>query len=534
MQRNVTDILREWFYRLPHGYAIQPYNNIELQVLSRILTENNIDPKPIIESLRGDIIEAEFVDIDGNPIVKDLPRDDKDKPPGKQALTENLHEILFSIVVAYIIGGKTINMPKSPKELETTLLGAGARLKGKALTLKIALSTIKTGGDRYLDDQGKFNSEFKKYWDDAAAAASNTLNKLKSFYKGAKLVGAERVNVRGKGASEVADDVIYIKEEGMKNLTPVSISLKYGEGQFGSLSVAKIFEYMFGFDIAAGLSGAKSLLAYMYKNGYAADIDEALQLYVRKINEFAAEANGQTFSDDDRRMKSQNTAWHAWNAAGLNETPVDPSGLTWLEWKGGKGGQASPRNKAYRYVYTDVMVAGSPGYEAKKEIRKIRNTNIHDNITDLIESIQPDQQQGLTKMMNYILRTAVDLEKSSGDLVDLVGDPTMSYFYVADSGDKIISLPSFNQIDAKAFATNIILSDRVPQSEDAEGDYERDLLIYGGPDLLATIKIKLRFSNGQWTSDYAQKGPAPKFEEGFEEYFRATGFNSSADSIVKD
>tara|TARA_R110000824_G_scaffold139980_7_gene305460 strand:+ start:2016 stop:3146 length:1131 start_codon:yes stop_codon:yes gene_type:complete len=51
MQRNVTDILRDWFYRLPHGYAIQPYNKIELQVLSRILTENNIDPKPVIENL---------------------------------------------------------------------------------------------------------------------------------------------------------------------------------------------------------------------------------------------------------------------------------------------------------------------------------------------------------------------------------------------------------------------------------------------------------------------------------------------------
>ena len=50
MKRNVTDILREWFYRLPNGYAIEPYNDIELQVLSRILTENAIDPKPILRS----------------------------------------------------------------------------------------------------------------------------------------------------------------------------------------------------------------------------------------------------------------------------------------------------------------------------------------------------------------------------------------------------------------------------------------------------------------------------------------------------
>ena len=55
MKRNIQDILREWFYRLPNGYAIPPYDDMELQVLSKILTESSIDPKPILESLRGDI-----------------------------------------------------------------------------------------------------------------------------------------------------------------------------------------------------------------------------------------------------------------------------------------------------------------------------------------------------------------------------------------------------------------------------------------------------------------------------------------------
>ena len=59
MKRSVTDILNEWFYRLPNGYAIPPYNDMELQVLSKILTENSIDPKPILESLRGDTRPAE-------------------------------------------------------------------------------------------------------------------------------------------------------------------------------------------------------------------------------------------------------------------------------------------------------------------------------------------------------------------------------------------------------------------------------------------------------------------------------------------
>ena len=67
MQRNVTDILRDWFYRLPHGYAIQPYNKMELQVLSKVLVENNIDPKSIIESL--DQVDQAF--LDAKPVEED-------------------------------------------------------------------------------------------------------------------------------------------------------------------------------------------------------------------------------------------------------------------------------------------------------------------------------------------------------------------------------------------------------------------------------------------------------------------------------
>ena len=59
MQSNITDILREWFYRLPNGYATEPYDNTELQVLSKILKEEGIDSTRIIQHMRGDIVEAE-------------------------------------------------------------------------------------------------------------------------------------------------------------------------------------------------------------------------------------------------------------------------------------------------------------------------------------------------------------------------------------------------------------------------------------------------------------------------------------------
>ena len=57
MQKNLTNILNDWFYRLPNGYATEPYNDLELQVLEQVLIQQGIDSTPIIQSLRGDIIE---------------------------------------------------------------------------------------------------------------------------------------------------------------------------------------------------------------------------------------------------------------------------------------------------------------------------------------------------------------------------------------------------------------------------------------------------------------------------------------------
>ena len=52
MQKNISNILNEWFYRLPNGYATQPYDDSELEVLKTVLTENNINAFPIIENLK--------------------------------------------------------------------------------------------------------------------------------------------------------------------------------------------------------------------------------------------------------------------------------------------------------------------------------------------------------------------------------------------------------------------------------------------------------------------------------------------------
>ena len=49
-------IVREWFYRLPKGYADAPYTEEELRVLDKVLAENNITMTEV------DIVDQAFLD----------------------------------------------------------------------------------------------------------------------------------------------------------------------------------------------------------------------------------------------------------------------------------------------------------------------------------------------------------------------------------------------------------------------------------------------------------------------------------------
>ena len=40
---NQQDIIREWFYRLPNGYANPPYSKKEMNVLHEVLAENDVN-----------------------------------------------------------------------------------------------------------------------------------------------------------------------------------------------------------------------------------------------------------------------------------------------------------------------------------------------------------------------------------------------------------------------------------------------------------------------------------------------------------
>jgi len=48
---NQEDIIREWFYRLPNGYAHPPYSKKEMDVLHEVLVENNMNGSVFVKEV---------------------------------------------------------------------------------------------------------------------------------------------------------------------------------------------------------------------------------------------------------------------------------------------------------------------------------------------------------------------------------------------------------------------------------------------------------------------------------------------------
>ena len=62
---NQEDIIREWFYRLPKGYAQPPYSKKEMDVLHAVLEEHNVNGSIFVkevDQLDQAFHDAELVD----------------------------------------------------------------------------------------------------------------------------------------------------------------------------------------------------------------------------------------------------------------------------------------------------------------------------------------------------------------------------------------------------------------------------------------------------------------------------------------
>lgn len=77
-------IIREWFYRLPKGYATAPYTDEEMDVLHEILEENGLNGSVFVNEV--DQLDQAF--LDANPV--------EDEIEETLEIQEDLQEIIFS------------------------------------------------------------------------------------------------------------------------------------------------------------------------------------------------------------------------------------------------------------------------------------------------------------------------------------------------------------------------------------------------------------------------------------------------------
>ncbi len=51
MAKHIKDILTEWFYRLPKGYAEVPYTKEEMDILHEVLEENELNGSVFVKEV---------------------------------------------------------------------------------------------------------------------------------------------------------------------------------------------------------------------------------------------------------------------------------------------------------------------------------------------------------------------------------------------------------------------------------------------------------------------------------------------------
>ena len=478
-------IIREWFYRLPKGYANPPYTKAEMDALHEVLEENGLNgsifvnetvdpgPKRWSKPYGDKYTEKEKQD---NPDLKEIDQLDqafRDAKPvedlkeqKKQTDTEILHENFFAIAFAAIIEGKGGQLDSiSSEESLTQLINSLNKLEDKNTTIQDIQSVLVN----YLED-GEFNNVILKMFIDAVKSAKSTKLKLDNIdaYEGAQYIGVKRVTETGEsGLKQIADATIQVKiESGDEELI---ISLKYGKGQFGSLSIINLLKYAFDIDMKQGL------LKTLYQEGgeYANAIDTTLATYITLIND-----NSDQFLETPQY-------------ADFEKARTEP--IKFTEW------QKGPWIRPYRKLFELLS-------KAQKEIYiNSKRENLNKAIDKYITTNQAQQKDDFSDLIAYVFRS----------------DNNKNYMYVAKGGKTIITIPSRSLIEDRMKFLNVQIN---PMKEEY-GDYRRDVILTDKTEGTVLIKLELlfRFGQGQWSRDLDHKGPAPDIKPEFEEFFGASG-----------
>ena len=385
----------------------------------------------------------------------------------KTTATEDLHEIFSAMFVA---GHK----PISKEEFYTTDWDKEVKLS----KLKNQ-STHSEGIKNFIGNGLPEKPEYYKIYQDAQNTASMINSKL-GYPEG--LTGVERVFATGP--KEKADIITYQNIDGFKD--KVDISLKYGKGQFNSLSGSEVLSLLYNVPEEVLTGKGSGLLKQIYNvdEKYKESIDKGVRDYVSFI------------INNYEKIDIENSPLTPELKKVLNDFDRNLlKTITWPEWVKLK----NPTHRAFRKA-----LASKPLTTLKKdEYLPTKQVAINNTIEDFLEQYkkQDKDQDKIKSLLSYILGS----------------DENNSYLYVAEGGNKFTFIPSKKRINSRDYE----IEEKV-KSDSA--NYQVDIIVKDKESSLPLFEfdILLRFAGegGQYTSDLSQKGSNFKiYQNNFDEIF---------------
>ncbi len=428
---------------------------------------NNAQDVLLLESLISEAIDEKFS-------LKEV----------KTSATEDLHEIftaLFTSGHEYDIN----NFENIDWEEEVN----NSKLKNK----KAHINTIK----KYINDGIKPNSNYKKLYSDAYNIANSMASNLEYNIP----IESERVFADGKKIK--ADIIIYQPDRDKEGL---GISLKYGKGQFNSLSPNSVLKNLFGLDNLQAPTKENprvdGILSQVTKNnkdaenkinmGAKAYVDFVLDNYQdikgdnKKTQEYLNDSKGRDFKSTLDKIKNTGTI----SIKKIGEIPIKD--LTWNLWRKSENNVQKAFSKAYNAQPLSTL--SSTEYLPKKA--QAINTVMKDYIESESGIVLGDEINGKSDEGQQIKKF----------LATILGSTENSYYYIGEGGKKFTFIPSIKRLDSLEYKI-------IPKFNETSGNFIIDLIVYGkSPEgewtELFSTDVNLRFSGdgGQFTSDISQKG----------------------------
>ena len=354
--------------------------------------------------------------------------------------------------------------------------------------------------NKYKD---KFNDpKVRKIYDDAEKVANIIKRDLGYSANDSSLIGVERVfGVGDTGGKIKADIKIYQKVEGFKD--KVDVSLKYGKGQFNSLSAAQLIGSFYNIPESNLKRLGSGFLTQIYamqneKGGkkYAERIDNGVRDYLKfVINNYEKIEDYRETYDEDPNSSKLSSGTKAYLSDPSYKETLDKfprellNTITYDQYKKSKALDKLAGEKDVQRAFRKAFGAQPLTTLSKKEYLPTKREAINDTIDDFLEEfkVKDKDQDSIKDAIKYVLGS----------------DPEDSYLYVGEGGNKFQFIPSQKRIDAHEYEI-----DEEVKSDSA--NYEVDITVKDKKTGLPLFEfdILLRFAGGggQYTSDVAQKG----------------------------